>query len=1453
MNIQPLTIIRNLNSWMLGGVLHPVRSLLWTFALLLCWALLSAETVSNAAHLVSNAVVSTATSRGSYYVVSLGSVSYYNALSQYGGNSGINTTIFNYTSVSFSLIPSKNVPVSSRLSLEISGGSQAASTAVSTAVSVMSISFQLSGGYVSLSQGTSTGLSMNSAGGSYSQLLSGKVSGSSHTSPSLTVSATQSSFEGSGTASGVGVSSGSVASPLPTCSPTTGPSAMYYTSLVSNAVSDSNSYSALRSNSIVSSPSLPTSGVSNIGVSGTSSSVAAGSVLSGSIASGSVAYGSVISSSSARFSTSLVSVRSSTSKKLTSLPYSDLVSASHVSSPYTSQVSSPASSNPMSKIASFARSHVTSNTVSSSSVSLASISKASQASVATSTQSTGRLSFVSYSTVMSQFSQQYSSTTSTASFMCTSMNMMSSHKMSSHTISTASLTGSATSTSPTSGVSSHQFLQSISKSSFGYSNEQMSSGASLQASQSTYVYSASQGSGRMSLGTSVTDGSSSLNSQKSSSIGNSQPSISASPASAPTSVLSVGSGFIGSLSVRSVPIVQSTVSAVLLSSTIFSLKSLSLVSIGSSSSSIAASSLSLRTSSTNTSGSKSMPFTSSTTGSVSAGTPSTSGQTSTQVFSKVFMSLSLKGLSVTHSAKSTAALSFTSSVSAAPFSASVSIATSANPISVTYAVSGAVVSGAVSHIEPTKYPTRTPSARPTKRPTRQPTAHPTVVPTVKPTKKPTAYPTVVPSTAAPTTIPSSMPTVGPTPVPSADPTAAPTVEPTACPTASPTAAPSAAPTVEPTASPTAYPTAVPSPGPTALPSVDPTASPTVDPSPQPTAMPSTAAPTTVPTTATPSTEPTSGPTAKPSTATPSSEPTTAPSAQPTTALPSATPTTGPTTEPSFRPTAFKSPTALPSAAPTTPPSPSPTAIPTYSLKELWTLKTKKVLKLAHFANISSNSVLYYETVVQNSYLFGGCKGWNSFFSTLTLKSIYQDPVSIDIFTYTDYSLSSSTNANATCATESSATSILSNMISSYQQPTSSSVSAFSCTDGTNSKTNKWNVGSCSLFPVLSVGSSTGSAVSQLTLSACNTNCSGFANTASLSKRSILNSAGVMRLVVATFRDIKPAPTVESITAVTIASLAVTVNVTLDSDGLVYCAAFLPSAGVPASVAAISSQNHLRWSYSNISSILLNGLKPSTAYNVYCATVSADNVQSSLSAVQSTYLAITTACCRTVTATLNTASVRLGASLIGAISVSLSANPDVTLTLTPKVAGSSLSGLFYPTNHTFTSTSLLSTTFSVVQSTANRLSLGNYKIDFVLSGSSSSQYSVSYSKGSNISVISAAAEPPTPKLASATMSNDGTSALIQFSAATNLGGSKIGLSKFSCSQLLRFNYSGGTSVSSTGVSCQWGQETESLLFCFSCEYLRFLVLCGLYRNSVVVPIEPYHATSANVRSINAGCL
>jgi hypothetical protein len=454
-------------------------------------------------------------------------------------------------------------------------------------------------------------------------------------------------------------------------------------------------------------------------------------------------------------------------------------------------------------------------------------------------------------------------------------------------------------------------------------------------------------------------------------------------------------------------------------------------------------------------------------------------------------------------------------------------------------------------------------------------------------------------------------------------------------------------------------------------------------------------------------------------------------------------------------------------------------------------------------------VLYYETVVQDSYLFGGCKGWNSFFSTLTLKSIYQDPVSIDIFTYTDYSLSSSTNTNATCATESSATSILSNMISSYQQPTSSSVSAFSCTDGTNSKTNKWNVGSCSLFPVLSVGSSTGSAVSQLTLSACNTNCSGFANTASLSKRSILNSAGVMRLVVATFRDIKPAPTVESITAVTIASLAVTVNVTLDSDGLVYCAAFLPSAGVPASVAAISSQNHLRWSYSNISSILLNGLKPSTAYNVYCATVSADNVQSSLSAVQSTYLAITTACCRTVTATLNTASVRLGASLIGAISVSLSANPDVTLTLTPKVAGSSLSGLFYPTNHTFTSTSLLSTTFSVVQSTANRLSLGNYKIDFVLSGSSSSQYSVSYSKGSNISVISAAAEPPTPKLASATMSNDGTSALIQFSAATNLGGSKIGLSKFSCSQLLRFNYSGGTSVSSTGVSCQWGQDLSSL--------------------------------------------
>ena len=258
--------------------------------------------------------------------------------------------------------------------------------------------------------------------------------------------------------------------------------------------------------------------------------------------------------------------------------------------------------------------------------------------------------------------------------------------------------------------------------------------------------------------------------------------------------------------------------------------------------------------------------------------------------------------------------------------------------------------------QPSQRPSLKPTTQPTSKPSNQPSGTPTLQPSIDPTMQPSSQPSICPSTQ-PSSVPTTQPSEAPTCQPSTSPSARPSVAPSLVPTNSPSSKPSTVPTVQPTlqpssqpsiqpsrfpsAQPSVSPSCQPSTGPTASPSTEPTASPSVQPSDQPSGQPS-STPTWSPTDQ-PSSQPSNIPTADPSTVpttqpttTPSSLPTVHPSRQPSSqpsaipnSRPSNQPSNVPTTQPSSMPTASPSsnPTSLPSTSPTTQPSTTPTVRP----------------------------------------------------------------------------------------------------------------------------------------------------------------------------------------------------------------------------------------------------------------------------------------------------------------------------------------------------------------------------------------------------------------------------------------------------------------------------------------------------------------------------------------------
>lgn len=155
---------------------------------------------------------------------------------------------------------------------------------------------------------------------------------------------------------------------------------------------------------------------------------------------------------------------------------------------------------------------------------------------------------------------------------------------------------------------------------------------------------------------------------------------------------------------------------------------------------------------------------------------------------------------------------------------------------------------------------------------------------------------------------------------------------------------------------------------------------------------------------------------------------------------------------------------------------------------------------------------------------------------------------------------------------------------------------------------------------------------------------------------------------------------------------------------------------------------------------------------------------------------------------------------GLATILVSTSPALSLTLRviTSLNGAEVASVVFPSNITLSPVS--ATTWSLDY--VGLAIPGNYTLSVALSGPSAADYVSLPSNGLVFTVLNSGATPSAPSLLSAQFAGDGSSVIVAFDAATDVGG--ITSSSFSCSQLLQF-------AGASQASCRWSSDATKIIF------------------------------------------
>ena len=511
-------------------------------------------------------------------------------------------------------------------------------------------------------------------------------------------------------------------------------------------------------------------------------------------------------------------------------------------------------------------------------------------------------------------------------------------------------------------------------------------------------------------------------------------------------------------------------------------------------------------------------------------------------------------------------------------------------------------------------------------------------------------------------------------------------------------------------------------------------------------------------------------------------------------LPTAAPVPTVTSYPTLEPTL----SVLPTSAPTNEPS--------ISFLTQWQAEVDRYERQLQIETASQAQ--FTNLVVRGRHVLGSCQLWNVFLEDgISTSLILYKAVSVSIVSSTELDVPFS-DATTICNNSDTPTRVVMYLNELALAEDNLEVSsAFDC--GID---NRWLVGRCDnvAAPYICANcespctsnTSLGYLESSTSIIWFNSSCTDSA------EDEIVPTNELFRSFVIDYEDLSVASDILDI--VTSSPTKSSISVALEVDevqGAVVCGAF---DSPPSDIGKLVLQNQLTGIDSLFPTFVIEGLQPSTVYNVYCATYSSLDVPMAYDKILDTATEQKTACCREVKVEILKASFSNAADVPKVIRISIDSPLPTMLNVSLGAVrvhnGTSVSGttsaasfIFSPQSVIFSSSS---NSFSQEAAYIAGDLTGTFELDFSLGGTSRSEFSVSYSGGFRITVLEAGSPPPLPVLSYAQFSDDGTSVLISFDSATNRG---LFANTFVCSAIFSSRSIGDE------TSCVWVDDVKLLMF------------------------------------------
>ena len=432
--------------------------------------------------------------------------------------------------------------------------------------------------------------------------------------------------------------------------------------------------------------------------------------------------------------------------------------------------------------------------------------------------------------------------------------------------------------------------------------------------------------------------------------------------------------------------------------------------------------------------------------------------------------------------------------------------------------------------------------------------------------------------------------------------------------------------------------------------------------------------------------------------------------------------------------------------------------------------------------------MYYDMKVDGTVVYGGCAAWQRFVGgDLSIMSVTRRPVSVIILVVT------SLDTNVYVPESVSCMNYVEELIGTLTDFTSMSLNV-SCDNGAPSSV--WSAAETCSQASLCYDCN----VSSLS---CEVQCDqlNIVSPCAVDNCDAESGASFIRIVTVQFESYAAAPGLNISSAVASVD-TITMNVTSAGNGTAYCAAFITGVSEPQITNDIMIfNNQVLVSEGGSFTITIAGVVAATEYDMYCLTVSKDNVIMPLSTSMKNKLSVTTECCKIVHVSLLSTSMYITQSKTSVVQISVDAPPS-SLLLLDITATSALESFspFFPDSWSVSNLSVASTSVAWVANIVD--STGSYDINVALSGASAAEYSVQYDYGTALIAIDTNTEPPLPIFISATFSADGTSVALHFDSATDRA--NVVSQQFDCTSLLTF-------VGANYSTCIWNDNTDILIY------------------------------------------